>query len=142
MSPVSLATSPMRKLAGAGCVAALRVIIRRPSAMPTRTTSAAVDRAPDGLGFGRAASSVRLDVDVAAASHPRGCGRQQTAHDGEVEGGVQPGPEGSADEAGEELAAGEGVLLGDRQRVQLVGADEVLYRVIAQEGREQRGDCG
>ena len=53
---------------------------------------------------------------------------------------MQAGPERRADQTGEEAAPGERVLLGQRELAQGVGTDQVLDRVVAEEGGEQGGD--
>ena len=83
----------------------------------TSATVLRVGEPVDRLGPG-ASSLGRLGVDVAPAPQPRRPGGGQAGHDGEVEGGVEAGLEGAADETGEEAAAGEDVLLGGREQAQ------------------------
>src|SRR5580692_7265880 len=84
----------------------------------------------------------RLVVHVAPAPGPRGRRTQEAGPDGEVERGVETGAERRRDQTGEEATAFDDGSLGRSEVGQGTGADEVLDRVVPEEGGEQRGDRG
>src|SRR4051812_14763617 len=85
-----------------------------------------------GGGLGRL-----VVVDHAPAAQQRGAGRDQARDDREEEGGVQPVLEGPGDEVGEERAARQRRLVVRGEAGEHVRAQQVLDRVVAQEGGEQ-----
>ena len=88
-----------------------------------------------GRGVGRL-----LGVVVLAAAQQRGGGGDEAGDDGEGEGGVEPVAEGARDQVREEGLPGQrGVGVG-RQRRQRFGPDQVLDRVVAEEGGEEDRD--
>src|SRR4051794_23668984 len=81
-----------------------------------------------------------LAVMEAAAAQQRRRGGDQARDDREREGRVQAVLEGPGDELREEARAGDGRLVGRRERVQRVRAEQALDRVVAQERGEQDRD--
>src|SRR6187455_2405630 len=78
-----------------------------------------------------------IGVVVAAAAEQGCAGGDQAGEDGEGEGRGQAVAERPGDQMGKEGVPGQSGLLLRRQRGEHVGPDQVLDRVVAQEGREQ-----
>jgi hypothetical protein len=73
-------------------------------------------------------------------SDQRGRGGDEAGDDGEGEGDVESVAEGSGDQVWEEAGAGEYGMGVGRQRGQRFGANQVLDRVVAEEGGEEDRD--
>src|SRR4029453_3115987 len=82
-------------------------------------------------------SLVLLLVDHAPAAQQRGGGGDQAGDDREGEGGVEAVLERPRDEVGEEGAAGQRRLVVRGEPPEHVRAEQVLDRVVAQEGGEE-----
>jgi hypothetical protein len=87
---------------------------------------------PFGLGL--------LGVVVAAAAHGRGRGGQKAGDDCEAERRLQAVPERGGDQVGEERRPGQHRVGVGGQRLQRFGPDQVLDRVVAEEGGEEDRD--
>src|SRR3954454_19928796 len=78
-----------------------------------------------------------LAVVEAAAAQQRGRRGDEAGDDRERERRVQAIAERTRDELREEAGTGDRVLVGRRERVQRLRAEQALDRVVAQERREQ-----
>src|SRR3954453_15229996 len=78
-----------------------------------------------------------LVADLAAAAHQRRDGGDQAGDDRERERGVQAVAERRGDQVGEEPRPGEQRVVVRREPGQHVRTQQVLDRVVAQEGREE-----
>src|SRR5262249_20333596 len=81
-----------------------------------------------------------LRGNVAAATHPRGPCRDEAHDPGRSERDPEAVAERVRDQLGEELLAGDRGRLVLRERTERFVADQLLHRVVAEEGGEEAAD--